>query len=419
MVLSLVVIALLVDFGIWAMAKSFIRRHSKRKRWTIGWWLFSVCCYILLIVAMLIPRRDESVDIQSVMWMLYTFITIYAAKAGALICGVLGFIPLLFRYQKLNLLKWVGIPVSVVIFALCWWGALVTRHEIEVKNVHILSERVPEAFDGYRIVQLSDMHVGTWGQDTTFISNLVDSVLAQKPDLIVFTGDIVNRHTLELRPFLKTLSRLHAPDGVISVLGNHDYGDYITWKHPSDRAENNALLAAWEKAMGWNLLNNEHVWLTREVAGTDSVARVDSIAVIGVENWGEPPFHQYGRLDKAYPLESSSDYNVNDSRFKILLSHNPEHWHRVISETTNIDLTLSGHTHAMQFIIKLGDWQWSPAVFKYKEWGGLFEKLNKNGEPTRVYVNIGSGEVGLPFRIGATPEVTVLTFYHADIPQSK
>lgn len=413
-ILFLIVLALIDDLSIWIIARNFIHRHSKKRKWTIFWWIFSGCYYLLLAVALLIPRREENVDIQPIMWMLYTFLTIYAAKTIALLCGLIGFIPKLFGRKSLNLMKWVGLPVSILVFITFWWGALVTRKNIQVKQVHIVSQHIPESFDGYKIVQISDLHVGTWGNDTLFVSNLVDTVLAQKPDLIVFTGDVVNRHTLELRPFLKTLSRLNAPDGVLSVLGNHDYGDYITWERPSDRTENNALLAAWERAMGWRLLNNEHIWLTRNKEDRDSIMYIDSIAVIGVENWGEPPFRQYGRLENAYPTDPSSNYNVNDSRFKILLSHNPEHWRQVISKTTNIDLTLSGHTHAMQFVIKLGKLEWSPAKFKYEQWGGLYEKLNNNGEVTKVYVNIGSGEVGLPFRIGATPEVTVLTFYHTD-----
>ncbi len=403
MMLALAFLSLVDDYGIWSLGRDFIK---KRKQWTRGWWSFAILCYILLIVIVCLPRRSEQVDIQATMWMLYTYLTIYAAKSVAFIFGLIGLLPRLFKRRKRNSLLWLGLPFGLLTFIIMWWGALITRHQIDVRQVNIVSEKIPASFNGYKIVQLSDMHVGTWGNDTVFISNLVDSVLAQKPDLIVFTGDIVNRHTLELRPFLKVLSRLKAPDGTLSILGNHDYGDYITWTRPSDRTENNELLAAWEKSMGWQLLNNRHVLLTRGA---------DTIPVIGVENWGEPPFHQYGRLQDAYSFDPDSAFNVNDSRFKVLLSHNPEHWRQEVSHKTNIDLTLSGHTHAMQTEIRLGDWSWSPAVWKYEEWGGLYQRPNDKGEPTQIYVNIGSGEVGMPFRVGAVPEVTVLTLWNSKV----
>ncbi|MBD5203544.1 MAG: metallophosphoesterase [Bacteroidales bacterium] len=277
---------------------------------------------------------------------------------------------------------------------------MVTRHEVSVTRVEIESSRIPHNFDGYTIAQFSDAHVGTWGKDTVFISTLVDSINALHADLIVFTGDIVNRSTPELEPFLRVLSRLHAPDGVVSILGNHDYGDYMDWSFPSEKAANLELLAAWQRQMGWRLLRNEHIFLSR---GTDS------IPLIGVENWGEPPFKQYGKLEKAYPAAADSPFNLNDGRFKILLSHNPEHWRQEVREVSDIDLTLAGHTHAMQFMIEIGSFKWSPAEYKYEQWAGLYEYIKSSGFNSRIYVNVGSGEVGMPFRIGATPEITLFT----------
>lgn len=404
MMIALIILSLVDDFGIWRLARDHF--HRKRRTWTVCWWGFAVVCYILLAIILAMPRRSENVDILVTMWMLYAYLTIYASKTVALLFGLLGQLPRLFKRKTRNSILWLGLPFGALTFIVMWWGALVTRHEIDVREVNIVSSKIPVSFNGYKIVQISDMHVGTWGNDTVFISHLVDSVLAQKPDLIVFTGDIVNRQTHELQPFLATLSRLQAPDGTLSILGNHDYGDYITWDSPSDREANNKLLAEWEKSMGWKLLNNEHVYL---VKGNDS------IPVIGVENWGEPPFHQYGHLEDAYPFSPDSIHNLNDARFKILLSHNPEHWRQEVSHKTNIDLTLSGHTHAMQFRISLGDNEWSPAKWKYEEWGGLYEKNNDNGVPTQIYVNIGSGEVGMPFRIGATPEITVINLWNPTV----
>ncbi len=251
---------------------------------------------------------------------------------------------------------------------------------------------LPEDFDGYKIVQFSDFHVGTYGSDTAFVSEVVDVMNGLGADAIFFTGDIVNRRTGELTPFVKPLSRLHAPDGVYSILGNHDYGDYCTWESDADKAENLEEMKSLQKEMGWELLNNSTVYL-REGA--------DSIALVGVENWGEPPFKAYGDLDKAYP-------NQSDSVFKILLTHNPMHWVERISgnDTVNIDLALSGHTHAMQ--MQIGGW--SPSKWRYPTWGGLY---GDESGAHKLYVNIGLGTVAIPARIGATPEITLITLKRA------
>ena len=157
----------------------------------------------------------------------------------------------------------------------------------------------------------------------------------------------------------------------------------------------------WQKQIGWNLINNDRRYITHNG---------DSIVLIGVENWGEPPFHQYGRLTDAYPLSRDSVYNLNDERFKILLSHNPEHWNREVSKITNVDLTLSGHTHAMQMVFDIFGYEWSPSKWRYPQWKGLYERKNEAGDTTRLYVNIGCGEVGIPARFGiAYPELTQIT----------
>lgn len=392
----LFIISFCTDYLIW----TDIRQYARRKVWSRAYAASSVACWIFLFITLLMPRRDADADIQSLMWMLFSYITVYFAKLIYVIFSLFGRIPQIWKARRINSGLWVGMPVALLIFLAMWWGVMVTRHEVEVNRVEIASSRIPSAFNGYTIAQFSDAHVGTWGKDTTFISTLVDSINSLHPDLIVFTGDIVNRHTTELEPFMQVLSRLHAKDGVVSVLGNHDYGDYLDWKSRSEHDANNALLAAWQRQMGWYLMNNRHKFLTQ---GNDS------IVLIGVENWGEPPFHQYGRLEDAYPMSKDSVNNLNDSRYKILLSHNPEHWNQEVSKTTNIDLTLSGHTHAMQFMISLGNWKWSPSEYRYEQWAGLYERISPNGTPSKLYVNIGCGEVAMPFRLGATPEITLFT----------
>lgn len=368
-----------------------------------GWWkvygIFAVFMLALLTVAVCMPKRDSHTGITPTMWMLYIVLTVLLSQSIYAAVSLAGFIPALFRLPRWNTGLWVGLPLAVLVFSMMWWGVFIGRYRIQTVEVDIVSSRLPVAFDGYRIAQISDLHVGTWNGDTTFISRLVDKVNALKPDLIVFTGDLVNREVGELQPFLRPLSRLSAPDGVLTVLGNHDYGDYVSWTTPGEKTANLDSLKAWQDRMGWRLLDNTHT----TIVGKDG----DSIVVIGVGNWGEPPFTQYGDLKQAYPPEL-----LNDGKFKILLSHNPEHWNREVSRISNIDLTLAGHTHAMQIMFTLGGSRWSPAKYRYTQWGGLYSRDNAQGVLTRLYVNIGAGEVGIPMRIGADPEITVFNLHH-------
>lgn len=411
MMIVVIVGTVLIDGYLLDDVRRACRRLSLRNRrlFTGLAWAQAALCWIALIVSLSMPRRGEA-DILPVMWMLYAYLSVYVPKLMVVILSLIGRIPLLLRKRPIRLGLYAGLPLGVIFFAAMWWGALAGRYELQINRVDISSARLPKQFDGYRIAQFSDAHVGTWGTDTAFVSRMVDSINALKPDLIVFTGDVVNRRTDEILPFVKTLSRLKAPDGVISILGNHDYGDYMDWPSVEAKEQNQSRLASLQKQMGWRLLNNEHLFLHRAT---------DSIAVIGVENWGEPPFKQYGRLDKAYSFSPDSADNVYDSKFKLLLSHNPEHWHREVTRKSNIDLTLSGHTHAMQFMLSLGNWRWSPSQYIYKEWAGLYVAENQKGEPMQIYVNIGCGEVGMPYRIGAPAEITLITLKSAPAPAAK
>ena len=397
MAFILVALSLLIDIYIWCD----IRKNYPRRRFPSRLYgLFAVAGWIFIAVCLLLPRRDAEAGISFQMWGIYSYLSLLIPKIIFCLFSLAGLVPAIWKGRTLRLGKWVGLPLSIIIFLTMWWGAMVTRNNIDIVNVEFSSPKLPAAFDGYRIVQISDLHTGTWGNDTRFIERLVDSVNAQKPDLILFTGDIVNRQSAELAPFLGVLSRLHARDGVYSVLGNHDYGDYVDWPSAEEKRANLQLLKDWQRQIGWKLLNNSH---------TQIISEGDTIQLIGVENWGEPPFHQYGHLIEAYPISRDSICNLNDNRFKILMTHNPEHWRMEVSKISNIDLTLSGHTHAMQTEFKIGNWKWSPAVMRYPLWGGMYTTDNPQGEPMSIYVNIGAGEVGMPFRIGATPEVTVIT----------
>lgn len=379
---------------------SLYSKYQPETKKTGNWWkvytVFAILTLVLLTVGIALPKKDTVMGLAPSLWILFIVTTIALAQIFYSVFSILGLIPNIFRKKRINTGLWIGLPVSVLIFSMMWWGVLIGREKINVEKVEIASESLPESFIGYKIVQISDLHVGTWGNDTTFLSKLVKKANSLNPDLIVFTGDIVNRESSELDPFMHTLSQLKAPDGVYSILGNHDYGDYITWHNNSAKRDNLEKLKRSESLMGWKLLDNRYETIKNEQG--------DSITIIGVGNWGEPPFSQYGHLEKAYP-----DYDKQDNKFKILLSHNPEHWNREVSKNSEIQLTLAGHTHAMQIMFSLGGWKWSPAEYRYPLWGGLYKRETKEGKDTYLYVNIGAGEVGLPMRIGATPEITLIT----------
>lgn len=400
-----IIFSLLVDFGIWRDCRAMFRNGRRAAR---IYGVTAIVCWAFLLFLLISPKRDGEGEILHLMWGLYAYLTVYAAKAVYLLCSLAGRIPRLWKGRRARWTCVAGLILGTLVFGVLWEGAIFGRHRIQTVAVDFVSPKLPEAFDGYRIVQFSDLHVGTWGTDTAFVSRFVDSINALRPDLIVFTGDIVNRKTDELVPFTKPLSRLKAKDGIYAVLGNHDYGDYVDWETPADREANNTRLHEMMKSMGWRLLNNDKAFLSKETEKGAGACR-DSILLLGVQNWGEPPFKQYGCLTEAYPIEKDSANNLNDGRFKLLLSHNPEHWRVIVSTYTNIDLTLSGHTHAMQMMLTLGKYRFSPSKWRYRQWAGIFDQKNKYGEKTSVYVNIGAGEVGMPYRIGAAPEITLFT----------
>lgn len=399
MLISTLVMSLLVDAYIYFD----IRKSTKNHVWRRLYLLSAIICWVFLVVTLSMPRRSEDSGILGIMWMLYSYLSVYMAKIVYIIVSIIGRLigKLCRKHLKFSPSRIVGCVCGVVVLAVMWIGVFVTRRSIDVENVEVVSSRLPESFEGYTIAQISDLHVGTWGKDTTFLSKLVDSVNSLNADMVVFTGDIVNRKSEELKPFMNVLSRLSAKDGVYSILGNHDYGDYVDWHTPEEKVENLAELRSMERSMGWILLDNE-----RRVISNGQ----DSIVLIGVENWGEPPFHVYGDLKKALPSSPDSIHNMNDADFKILLSHNPEHWNREVSKITNIDLTLSGHTHAMQMMIGSGRHKWSPAAWRYPQWSGLYSRELENGGNSQLYVNIGAGEVGMPARLlNAIPEITLIT----------
>ena len=262
------------------------------------------------------------------------------------------------------------------------YGSIEGKSKLTVKEVTFSSPNLPDSFDGLCIAHISDLHLRYW-KDTVTIAKMVELINFQNPDIVAVTGDIVHHTANELDEYEEILSRINSKSGVYFVLGNHDYGQYHRWRNVMEQAENLLDLQKRIENMGWTSLNNDNVILAK---GNER------IALIGVENDGEPPFYGDGDLSKAI-------VGVENEQFKILLSHNPSHWRREVLDT-DIDLTLSGHTHGGQFSIgKL-----SFSSIRYKEWSGLYLEGNQG-----LYVNVGVGNVGIPFRFGSLPEITVIT----------
>lgn len=388
--LLLPLIGLLLDYYIYRVVKArFSIRY--RHRYILAVWVQSLIVTADAVAFFCLPLRDGSDSVLCAgMWLLFIYLTFFIPKLLFLIIDMMAKLPLLWHHRRMRWLSWTALGIAVITFAAMWWGALVNRFRIDVTDVTVTSGRIPAAFEGYRIVQFSDFHVGTYGNDTSYVSRVVERINSLEPDLILFTGDIVNRHSAELRPFVPVLRRLHAADGVVAILGNHDYGDYHRWDSDVEREADVDNLRAMFRQAGMKLLCDSSL---------NIIHRGDTLTVVGVNNISEPQFQTYGSLEKAYPADGG--------RAKILLSHNPEHWRRDISGRpfdapyNDFFLTLSGHTHAMQLEIA----GLSPSAWVYPLWSGLYN----DDYGHNLYVNIGLGTVGYPMRIGATPELTLIT----------
>ena len=298
---------------------------------------------------------------------------------------------LLFVILQFVLSPLAALVTALVPVALFAYGFFFGWRRIVVRKAVCESELLPPSFDGYRILQLSDLHIGTFLKNKSFIRKLVNVVNEQHADLIVFTGDLVNVRADEVRPFVSDLSKMVSKDGVLSVMGNHDYCEYGQDHSEEYKKRNQNVLHYFERKMGWRLLDNEHVTIGRlRRANGENIS--ESIAVIGVENISKPPFPDYGNLAVAMG-------ELPKGMFKVLLSHDPSHWRRGVLHKTDIALTLSGHTHAGQ--LKIG--KFSPSKWAYNEWGGKYTEGN-----SMLYVSTGVGGT-VPFRFGAWPEINIIT----------
>lgn len=361
----------------WYIQKVYIAPLKSRKA---KWWLWGPS--IVLLVALYLFVFTREVYLEYFGLFLVTALCIAVPKVifilfSLLLRGLQRIIHAPIPHGKLSILPAVAVGIYIL------FGATEGKQHFQVKEVTFQSDDLPDAFDGYRIVQLSDIHAGSWTGNPAPLQKAIDLCLAQQPDLAVFTGDMVNSRADELTEFIPILSQLKAKDGVYSILGNHDYGTYVIWENDAQRLASIDSLIQRQNKMGWQMLNNDHRIIHR---GNDS------IAIVGVENSGNPPFPDLGDLTKAC--------KGTDGLFKVLLSHDPTHWRRNVLPETDIQLMLAGHTHDMQISV----FGFSASQFIYPEHNGMYYE-GKRG----LYVNIGLGHVLFPMRLGAWPEITVIT----------
>ncbi len=367
-------------------------RQYLRKKWQISLY----CCQALLFIVALFAFRfyinrlkgpEGYFWIEKIIGILFLF---YVPKFTFILLNGLSLLSSKLNFLFSCSMKILAWGVSGLLFLLLLFSLTLGRYNYKIEIIPVPVKNLPMAFDGFKIIQLADLHLGSYGKSYKGISKLVKEVNALHPDLIVFTGDMVNNFADEMLPWIEELKKLEAPFGKYAVTGNHDYGDYTRWPSPKAKQENMQCFYKHMKEMGFHMLNNTNVPL---------IAQGDTLWLAGVENWGKPPFPRYGKLDKAID-------SIRSQAPIVLLSHDPSHWRAEIAGYHTIPLTLSGHTHAMQMGIKIGNKEWSPAKYLYPEYDGLYNENNQY-----LYVSRGQGYLGFPGRIGLRPVITELILH--------
>ncbi|MGV2449572.1 UNVERIFIED_CONTAM: metallophosphoesterase [Ralstonia mannitolilytica] len=364
----------------------------------IGYWVISLVVYgIFAYEVTHYQRSDRSMVRAQIMISLFLifilpkiFIVLFLliddiVRTGGYLIGFAkpseNFFP-----ERRKFLSLVGLGMSGVLSALFIDGITFGKYRHKVRRVRVNFANLPKSFKGYKIIQISDVHSGSFS-DPGKLEHAIELINEQKPDLVLFTGDMVNNVADEFKPFIPLFSKIQAKDGKFAVLGNHDYGDYVSWESPAAKKENLDTLIDYEKQAGFDMLRNEHRVIEKNG---------EKLYILGVENWGLKPFPQFGKIDDALK-------GVPESANKILMSHDPTHFDYVVKKhPANIHLTLSGHTHGMQFGLDLKNVKWSPVQYKYPKWADLYESEGK-----LLYVNRGFGVLGYPGRVGVLPEITL------------
>lgn len=405
------VLLILTDLYLWSYVKKRIFTYNTLIRASTAalYWLPLVLLSVLVVVAYFQPVSEWQPQLR--IYLFGVVFVLYLAKIISalilLLSDLLKLISRLFRLafrkeqalektrsnEKMSRGKFIENLAYVsggLIIGTMFTGMFKWVHDFSVHHIRLKMSGLGNAFDGFSLVQISDLHLGSWASEKPLLK-AIEMINEQQADLVVFTGDLVNYTTDEASRFKEALGSIKAKKGVVAILGNHDYGDYVNWNTSTEKKRNFEDLLQFYRDLNWKLLRNENLILEENNA---------KLGIIGVENWSaNSRFPQYGDITKAAKGLGKVDA-------KILLSHDPSHWSReVLQNHPDIDLMLAGHTHGFQFGIEIPAIKWSPAQYMYQEWAGLYtdEKHRQ-----KLYVNRGLGSVGYPGRIGILPEITVI-----------
>lgn len=404
------IIFLVVDYYIFQAVLLVSKNWSPlwRDIFRYGFWVPTLFCVLALGWWTFGNPYTYSANFRN--WMITGIVTVYFSKVFAVLFLFADDIQRGVRYlasafskddsnglpgeviPRSEFLSKAALIAATVPFGAFTYGIISGAHDYRVRRLTVSLPNLPKAFDGMRIGQLSDIHSGSF-YNKTAVKGGVEMMMKEKPDVIFFTGDLVNNQSSEVVDYFTIFQKLKAPYGVFSVTGNHDYGDYFNWSSPEAKAQNFRDLIKAHKELGYDLLLNEHRML--ELGG-------EKIAIIGNENWGAGRFSRYGKLDLAHK-------GTDEAAVKLLLSHDPSHWDaQVRKDYKDIDIMFAGHTHGFQFGVEIGGFKWSPSQYVYKQWAGLYQQENQY-----LYVNRGFGFIGYPGRVGIPPELTILQLKRA------
>lgn len=393
-ILIIIGILFILEFYVYQAFKTITSNTWLR----VGYWMVNLMVYGFFIYEILVFKRSDR-DQHRVQLLTSIFLVFMLPKLFIVFFLILEDISRFFRYlftvyaqpesyfpERRKFLSILGVGVAGIFSLLFIDGIVFGKYRHRVRKVKLKIAGLPQQFKGYKIVQISDVHSGSFFHPEK-LKHAIDLINEQNADLVLFTGDMVNNYAEEFKPFVTLFSTIRAKDGKFSILGNHDYGDYGDWKSAEEKSQNIPQLAALQRDAGFDLLRNEHRIIERNG---------EKLYLIGVENWGEPPFPQYGDLNKA-------SEGIPPEAAKILMSHDPTHFDAVVKKhPSNVQLTLSGHTHGMQFGLDLKNIRWSPVQYRYKKWADLYESEGKY-----LYVNRGFGVIAYPGRVGIEPEITL------------
>lgn len=395
----LALLSITLDWVIYRQIKTRFHQYPWAKRLYLGQ---TVILDAVIVISLLFYRRAVNVPDSPyaliILWVICLFFMSILPKTVYMLFSAADYLVSRIRGHKTLWLSWVGLAGGLCVLCTMVWGATEGRSRIRVTEVEIRSDKIPAAFDGYRIVQVSDIHLGNYAHRNTLVQRVVDEINALHPDLVVSSGDLVNLSARELTPqYMAILSGIQAPDGIFSVFGNHDLGFYMRENPNFTPAESVHLLVEKQEEMGWRMLQNETVYILRGD---------DSISVSGVK------YPLNGRHNGHDTGLGGCDLNVTyqgvpDSLFNLMISHTPQNWDSIRLHTP-AELTVAGHVHAMQIKLPFGKRGWSPAQWMYDRWTGLYEEEGKY-----LYVNDGIGYVMFPMRIGTRPEITLFVLRSA------